>query len=279
MCKSGVYQIILKADGRSYIGSAVNIITRWKDHRLNSKKEKDIQVISRAIAKYGVDAFTWNILETCPVNQLLIREQYWLDLIRPFADENRGFNVRKIANSNIGIKRSIESRKKQSKTMSGRLKTEEHKLNMSKSWHKNRGEEYYKMLSDRIKGDNNPAKRKEVREKISKSMTGKTWKHDAVRVANHKAQRIGKKHSEQSRANMKAAQQKNKTRSLAAKEKFYLAQRKLYEIITPSGESFQIYSRELKLFCIDQQLSYSNLITTSKTNKMYKGGWRARLIT
>lgn len=278
MCKSGVYQITLKTDGRSYIGSAVNIEARWRQHRDKSRSLKNIQVISRAISKHGIDAFNWQILEECSVEKLIEREQHWLDLIRPFADEDNGFNIRKVADSNIGIRRTDESKKKQSDTMSGILKTAEHRANMSKSWHNNRSNEYYKLLSDRVKGDKNPAKRKDVREKISKSMLGKTWKNDIDRLTKHKAQRTGKKYSEQAKENMRAAQQKNKTRSPEAKEKFYLAQRRLYEITQPTGESFQIYSRELKSFCIEQQLSYANLVGTAKTNKVYKGGWKARLV-
>lgn len=278
MCKSGIYQIILKTDGRSYIGSAINIESRWKDHQYFAKTDPTRQVITRALAKHGIDKFEWKILEHCDTEILLKREQHWLDVVRPFVDENNGFNVRKIANSNFGITRSLESRRKQSEKMKGVPKTDEHKKNMSKSWHQNRTPEYYEMLSARIKGDKNPATRPEVREKISKSMTGKTWKHDTARIQKHVKQRKGKKYSEEAKKNMKLAQQRNKTRSKEAKEKFYLAQRRLYEISKPDGSIFCMYSRELKQFCIENSLTYSCLITTAKTNKTYKGGWRATLL-
>ena len=278
MSKPGIYQITLKADGRSYIGSAINIKQRWKAHIYSSKSAHTKQVIARAIAKYGADSFEWAVLEHCEVADLLVREQHWLDFIRPFADENNGFNVRKVADSNLGITRSVESREKQSKTMTGIPKTDEHKLHMSEGWHKNRGTEYYHQLSERMKGDNNPSKRPEVAAKISESMTGRTWRHDAVRVAKHIETHTGFKHSDESRANMKVAQQKNKTRSDAAKEKFHLAQRRLYEITSPVGEIFQIYSRELRQYCLDNKLSYANLISTAKTGKSYKKGWIAKLI-
>lgn len=278
MYKTGIYQIVLKDDGRSYIGSAMNIEKRWKAHRDKSKPGPDRQVISRAIAKYGIENFEWKILEECSVENLIDREQFWLDQIRPFVDEGNGFNVRKIAKSNLGIKRTVESRQKQSKTMQGKPKTESHKKNMSKNWHKSRNDEYYKKLSERVSGDKNPAKRPEVRQKISKAMTGKTWKDDIERVNKHIQQRKGKKRSKTARANMKAAQQKNKTRSDKAKENFYLAQRVLYEITSPEGHVFRIYSRELKLFCKENNLTYANLITTAKTKKPYKGGWKAEIV-
>jgi group I intron endonuclease len=277
---SGIYQIILKEDGRSYIGSALNIDDRWRNHIKASVSSGTKQVIARALAKYGPDNFDWIILEKCdPDPKMLIeKEQSWLDKIRPFADEGRGFNVRKIADSNAGIKRSIESRQKQSKTMTGVLKTIEHRANLSKDWVKKRSPDYFRQASERMKGDKNPATRPEVKEKISKAMTGKTWKNDADRVKKHTDARKGKKYSEKAKENMKAAQQKNKTRSTEAKEKFYLAQRKLYEITKPDMSTFQIYSRELKIFCSENGLQYPNLISTAKNNKTYKDGWIARLI-
>lgn len=278
MCKSGIYQITLKKDGRSYIGSAINIETRWRDHQYYAKTDPDRQVITRALAKHGIDNFEWKILEHCDAKILLEREQHWLNIVRPFVDEHNGFNVRKIADSNFGITRSVESRRKQSEKMKGVPKTEEHRKNISKSWHQNRTPEYYAMLSSNVKGDKNPATRPEVREKISKAMTGKMWKHDLSRVQKHIEQRKGKKYSEEAKKNMKLAQQRNKTRSEEAKEKFYLAQRKLYEISRPDGSTFQLYSRELKQFCIENSLTYACLITTAKTNKTYKGGWKATLL-
>lgn len=268
MCKHGVYQIVLTADNRSYIGSAIDIAARWQQHRNKAASSGNRQVIAKALAKYGVENFEWKILEECNIEDLIVREQYWLDKIRPFADEHNGFNIRKVADSNFGIKRSKESKQKQSDTMTGVCKTEEHKKNMSKNWH--RTAEYYQQLSDRIKGTNNPACRPEVREKISKAMTGKTWKEDISRVQHHINQRLGTKRTEVARENMKLAQQLNSTRSPAAKEKFYLAQRILYEITTPIGTTFQMYSRELKIFCKANNLAYANLITTAKTKKMYK---------
>lgn len=278
--KSGIYQIILKEDGRSYIGSSKNIMIRWRAHKNWSKSTKSKQIIANAIAKYGIENFEWVVLEYCePDPDLLLQlEQKWLDYFRPFIDEGRGFNVRRIANSNAGICRSSESRKKQSQAMLGVKKTEEHKNNMKAAWKRGRSEEYYRYCSDKVKGDKNPSKRPEVREKISKSRTGQTWKDDTKRVEAYRAMRTGKKHSEKTREKMRVSQQKNKTRSSEAKEKFYQIQRRLYEITCPDQTTFQMYSRELKEFCKENGLQYANLITTASTGKLYKKGWKATLI-
>lgn len=277
---SGVYKITLRTDNRIYIGSAIDIEDRWKNHLHNASSKRDnVQVITRAIRKYGKDAFEWEIIEYCDINCLIDREQYYLDTLQPFVRTGLGFNIRETADSNLGITASDETKRKMSTAHKGRVFSDEHKENMSKGWHKNRGDDYYAGLSERMKGNNNPSKNPIVRKKISDAMTGKSWKHDEKRMQNHIAARVGKTYSEEARANMKAAQQKNNTRSAEAKEKFYLAQRKLYKITTPTGESFELYSRELKIYCKEHSLQYGNLISTAKTRKFYKDGWIATLLT
>jgi group I intron endonuclease len=256
---SGVYKITLSHDGRIYIGSAANIPLRWQWHRGSSK-----QLIGKMLKKYGTENFIFEVIEEVePMKEKLEeREQYYLDTLQPFPwNSNKGFNLSPNAYTCLGVRRSEETKQK-----------------MRDSWHANRGEEYFKALSDRVKGDNNPAKRPEVAKKISESRKGQTWKHDTQRLEKHIASRKGRKCSGQALENMKTAQQRNKTRSVEAKEKFYMAQRKLYEVTGPDTSTFQMYSRELKLFCSENGLQYSNLITTAKTKKPYKGGWIAVLI-
>jgi len=277
---SGVYKITLKKDGRCYIGSSIDIVGRWQNHKYaaNSIRE-EVQVITRAIRKYGKDAFDWEVLEECATSLLIEREQFYLDTLQPFTTNKLGFNIRRTAESNLGIVRSIETRAKQSRTMAGVPKSAEHRRNMSKNWRAKRSDDYFERCSIRFRGDKNPTKNPDVRKKISLAMTGKTWKEDAERVRKHIENRKGKPLSDKAKANMKIAQQKNNTRSAEAKRKFYLAQRRLYKITDPSGICFNMYSRELKIFCQDNKLSYANLITTARTLKPYKGGWTATLLS
>lgn len=257
---SGIYKITLKTDGRIYIGSSANIEKRWKWHC-----QSDKQLISRAIRKYGVDNFLFEILEEVPAcrDQLIEREQYYLDLLQPFPwNERKGFNLCKKAYSILGVKRSDETRKK-----------------MSDSWHKSRdNEKYKKQLSDRTKGDNNPSKQPSVAAKISASKLANPRKWTDEERKQMSISRTGRKYSDQAKENMKKAQQKNNTRSAEAKEKFSLAQRVLYRITQPDGSTFDIYSRELKDFCKIHQLGYGNLIGTVHTKKPYKRGWLAERI-
>jgi group I intron endonuclease len=90
---TGVYVIRHRSSGKVYIGSAVNIHRRWKDHktRLNCKKHGN-DYLQRAWTKYGSDDFEFVILETCSVEQRLLREQALIDSHNA-TDERSGFNM------------------------------------------------------------------------------------------------------------------------------------------------------------------------------------------
>lgn len=69
----GIYKITKKSNGKSYIGQSNDIIRRFEEH----KNKIDIP-IDIAISKYGSDAFTFEVLEECALNQLDEREIYWI---------------------------------------------------------------------------------------------------------------------------------------------------------------------------------------------------------
>ncbi len=103
---SGIYRITNTINGKFYIGSAVNLRIRWKNHlntlRHTTHKNPKLQ---RAFSKYGESAFIFEILELVLLPELLTaREQYFLDTLNPFG--KRGFNISPIAGSNLGVKYS-----------------------------------------------------------------------------------------------------------------------------------------------------------------------------
>lgn len=275
---SGIYKITLRKDGRIYIGSAVNVSKRWQLHKNNANSNRNGQVITRALRKYGFDSFDWEIVEECPENILLEREQYYLDSLLPFVHLGRGFNVRKKADSNLGISLSKKTKQKMSSASKGKPKSQNHKNNMSKEWHKNRGELYFKKISERMIGDNNPAKRPEVRKKISESRMGQTWRDDENRIQKH-TERMKK----DTIFKTKEFQEQNRlrhlgsTRSEESRKRMSEWQQRTYEITSPEGNISIVQSKDLKEFCRAHSLSYSNLQQTHKTKKLYKG-WILRII-
>lgn len=107
MAQTGIYQIVNTVNGKKYIGSAVNLGKRKTNHF--SKLEKETHPNSHlqsAYNKYGVGAFVFEELITVPSNWLIIVEQLFLDWLRP------EYNKRIIANSNLGLSPSAETRRK-----------------------------------------------------------------------------------------------------------------------------------------------------------------------
>lgn len=92
---SGIYKITCIKNGRFYIGSAKNILKRSKRHLTDLKLNKHINIhLQRAYDKYGESSFIFEIVEYCDLYDLLIREQYYLDLLKPY---EFGFNIGKDA--------------------------------------------------------------------------------------------------------------------------------------------------------------------------------------
>ncbi len=101
---SGIYVIICLESGRRYIGSAVDIASRWRVHRCDLHKHKHhSQHLQRAWNKYGEDKFQFAVLEIVDDRLMLVeREQVWLNELQP------EFNSCKIAGSQLGTKRTPE---------------------------------------------------------------------------------------------------------------------------------------------------------------------------
>lgn len=88
----GIYKITNKLNGHSYIGQSVDIERRWKDHILNAKRCKNADYnypLQKAIRKYGVENFNFEILKLCEKSELLKYETFYYDLMRPAYNQIR----------------------------------------------------------------------------------------------------------------------------------------------------------------------------------------------
>lgn len=100
MC--GVYKIINTTNRKVYIGSSKDVNRRWNEHvrtlELNIHVNPHLQ---NAWNKYGRKSFKFEIIEECDEKYQYEREQYYIDLYKPFQDN--GYNiVQKIFNDLIG---------------------------------------------------------------------------------------------------------------------------------------------------------------------------------
>lgn len=76
----GIYKIQNKISGKLYIGSSYNIRERIINHKsmLRCNKHHSIH-LQRAYNKYGINNFIFEILEECDINDLMVKEQYYID--------------------------------------------------------------------------------------------------------------------------------------------------------------------------------------------------------
>lgn len=118
----GIYQIRCKINGKIYIGSAINIRKRWKQHRLDLRCRKHhSRHLQRAWEKHGPDAFAFEVLQVMDNEVDLLRiEQEWLDRLKPFG--RNGYNSCPTAGSRRGSTASEETRAKLSEIMQKRPK-------------------------------------------------------------------------------------------------------------------------------------------------------------
>lgn len=81
----GIYKVTNKVNGKVYIGQSVDIGRRWRQHMT---AEDDIY-FHKAIQKYGVENFIWEVIEQCKKSELDERESYWIEYYDSF---NKGYN-------------------------------------------------------------------------------------------------------------------------------------------------------------------------------------------
>lgn len=88
----GIYKITNKINGQSYIGLSVDIEERWYKHKTNYKnvdnKEYE-KTLYRAFRKYGLNNFTFEVIEECEKEDLPNREIFWISFYNTYAD---GYN-------------------------------------------------------------------------------------------------------------------------------------------------------------------------------------------
>ena len=107
---SGVYKIMNTINNKIYIGSSINIKYRWTEHKRYLKNNKHhSNHLQRSWNKYGKNNFKFEILEECKETDLLIREQYYLDLYESY-NRNKGYNISKSSSAPMmGRKHSKET--------------------------------------------------------------------------------------------------------------------------------------------------------------------------
>ena len=61
----GIYKITNLVNGKVYIGQSQDIYSRWKEHKY-ARNKRDYFALYGAFKKYGLDNFSFEIVECCP---------------------------------------------------------------------------------------------------------------------------------------------------------------------------------------------------------------------
>lgn len=94
---AGVYAFFSKSSGKLYVGSSVNLFSRFNDHLTGYNSNLLLQ---RSINKNSLEDFIFIILEYCEPEDLISQEQEYLDILKP------DYNILKKAGSLLGYKHS-----------------------------------------------------------------------------------------------------------------------------------------------------------------------------
>jgi group I intron endonuclease len=100
---ASIYKIVQIGTDRCYVGQTIDWKSRKYSHRraLRAGTHRS-RFLQRAWDKYGESAFEFVEIENCSLEQMVAREQYWMDEL------NSVFNVQPAADSSLGVKRSEE---------------------------------------------------------------------------------------------------------------------------------------------------------------------------
>lgn len=93
---SGIYKITCLPDSRIYIGQSVNVPNRFSEHikrGLGAEPATKNRLYS-AMKKWGVENFTFELMEEVPRDKLNERERYWIDYFQS-AEYDIGLNGNK----------------------------------------------------------------------------------------------------------------------------------------------------------------------------------------
>ena len=85
----GIYKITeIENPTMFYIGKSNDIERRFKEHIQKSYSQSRIP-FDDYIDKKGKDAFSYEVLEECPLEELSIREKYWIDKLQAIKSGNK----------------------------------------------------------------------------------------------------------------------------------------------------------------------------------------------
>jgi group I intron endonuclease len=154
--KMQVYLIANKVNGKQYVGQTVKALkTRWSEH----KSPAAITRFSRAVKKYGPEAFEMSVLQVCETKEEMdFVEMFYIVLLN--TKSPNGYNLTDGGEGTSGMHPSPSTVEKMRQAKLGKKQTAEHVASRlkgrteGKRWH-GHTEETKKLISEKLTGPTN----------------------------------------------------------------------------------------------------------------------------
>lgn len=119
-----VYLITNLVNGKQYVGKTVaSAESRWSDH-VSDAKHGRAHILHNAIRKYGREAFSLVVLNTCLDNRALCSvEKFWIKERNTMLPN--GYNMTEGGEGALGYKHTDEAKVKMVKAFTGRVASKE----------------------------------------------------------------------------------------------------------------------------------------------------------
>ena len=166
---SGVYAWYNKLNNKIYIGSGVLLYKRLRSYFSNAYLQKtENMLISKALKKYGMVNFKLFILEHTNTDNVIEREQYWIDVLKP------EYNINPKASGTTGFTHTLSSKLKMKSKALDRIVSAETKKKMSLA------RLGYKFSNDVLKKLKGRVFTAEHKTKISKALIGRGFTEERL---------------------------------------------------------------------------------------------------
>ena len=190
---SGIYKITNTQTNKCYIGQSSNVSKRFAQHLNALKKNRHHSMhLQNSFNFYGEKAFTFEIIEMCPINILNQREKHWIKYYDSF---NNGYNMSVGGETTtLGYKYTDEQRKAKSESRKGKCYITAEGLKRISIAHKGKivGKETRKKISEQrklLKGSPTIKHTKESIEKIIESNKN-TWSNEELKKQHSERMKI-----------------------------------------------------------------------------------------
>jgi len=111
----GIYKITNLITNDCYVGKSKHIEKRWKEHFCRGYGAIHSKQFQTDIEEYGINGFSFRVIEECEEHELQEREKYWIERLKP-----------KYNTVMVGHPVSQETRQKISRKLTGRTLSKEH---------------------------------------------------------------------------------------------------------------------------------------------------------